>query len=119
MQTTEAIPYDRVARVMKAAAQPIRLAILHGLRDGQQCVGEITRLVGAQRSNVSRHLAVLTNAGVLTSRRQGLMVFYSLKTPCILRIFECVGEVIESDRIAAAAKPCAANPSIASVGAEQ
>jgi ArsR family transcriptional regulator len=80
---------------MKAVADPIRLAILLQLRDRERCVCDIAREVGAERSNVSRHLSVLTGAGVLSSRKQGLMVFYSLRTPCILNIFTCVRGVLE------------------------
>jgi DNA-binding transcriptional ArsR family regulator len=89
--------YALTARIMKAVAQPIRLAILDSLRDGERCVCDIARAVGAERSNVSRHLAVLSSAGLLSSRKEGLQVFYALRTPCILNIFKCVREVIEAD----------------------
>ncbi len=89
--------YAKTARIMKAVAQPIRLAILDSLRQGEKSVNDIAQSVGAERSNVSRHLAVLTNAGILSSRRDGLQVFYRLHTPCILNIFSCVREVIRAD----------------------
>lgn len=89
--------YAVTARIMKALSEPVRLAILDSLRDGEKCVCDIVKAVGAERSNVSRHLAVLTSAGLLASRRQGLMVFYELRTPCILNVFSCVRGVIEAD----------------------
>jgi DNA-binding transcriptional ArsR family regulator len=89
--------YALTARIMKAVAQPIRLAILDSLRDGERCVCDIARAVGAERSNVSRHLAVLAGAGILASRKRGLQVFYELRTPCILNVFGCVREVIKAD----------------------
>lgn len=89
--------YSKTARVMKAVAQPIRLAILDSLREGERSVGDIADAVDAERSNVSRHLAVLTNAGILGSRKEGLQVFYFLQTPCILSVFSCVREVIKAD----------------------
>ena len=89
--------YALTAKIMKAVAQPIRLAILDALRDGERCVCDIATAVGAERSNVSRHLAVLTSAGILGSRKQGLQVFYELRTPCILNVFGCVREVIKAD----------------------
>ena len=87
--------FRAAAKVMKAVADPVRLAILFDLQAGEQCVFEIARAVGAERSNVSRHLSVLTGAGVLSSRKEGLMVFYTLRTPCILNIFTCVRGVLE------------------------
>jgi len=89
--------YAVTARIMKAVAQPIRLAILESLREGERCVYDIAKTVGAQRSNVSRHLSVLTSAGILSSRKDGLQVFYRLETPCILNVFTCVRGVIEAD----------------------
>lgn len=89
--------YTKIARIMKAVAQPIRLTILDSLRQGEKCVNDIAQTVSAERSNVSRHLAVLANAGILSSRREGLQVFYKLHTPCILNIFSCVREVIKAD----------------------
>ena len=89
--------YAKTARIMKAVAQPIRLAILDSLREGERSVNDIAESVGAKRSNVSRHLAVLTAAGILSSRKEGLQVFYNLHTPCILNVFTCVREVIKAD----------------------
>ncbi len=82
--------YRMKADLVKAAAHPIRLAIIDCLRGGERCVCEITKEVGAERSNVSRHLAVMTRAGLLDSRKEGLMVFYRLRTPCILDFLSCV-----------------------------
>lgn len=85
----------RLARVMKALSEPVRIAIVETLRGGERCVCDIAKAVGAERSNVSRHLSVLANAGVLTSRKQGLMIFYRLRTPCVLAIFDCVEGTLE------------------------
>ena len=46
--------------------------------------------VEANRSNVSRHLAVMRNAGLVAQRKDGLKMMYSLRTPCILSITQCV-----------------------------
>lgn len=97
MAKTKNDTYAMTARIMKAVAQPIRLAILDTLRDGERCVQDIAKAVSAERSNVSRHLAVLTSAGLLSSRKDGLLVYYQLRTPCILNVFSCVRGVIEAD----------------------
>ena len=86
--------YQMQAEVMKAVAHPIRLAIVDVLRDGEKCVCKISEAVGAERSNVSRHLAVMVKAGVLTSHKEGLMVYYSLRTPCVLNFLTCVDAVL-------------------------
>lgn len=95
MPRTRTSDYRVVARVMKTVAQPIRLAIVDTLKDGEHCVNDIVEAVGAERSNVSRHLAVLTRAGIVEYRKEGLMVYYTLRTPCILNIFGCVSGVLE------------------------
>ena len=82
------------AEVIAAAGHPIRLAILEYLRDGEQCVCDITSHVGAERSNVSRHLGVLLQAGLLEQRKDGLRMMYKLKTPCILKFLQCVTGVL-------------------------
>jgi len=82
------------AGVIAAAGHPIRLAILDYLRDGEQCVCEIAAHLDAGRSNVSRHLAVLLNAGLVEHRKEGLQMFYTLKTPCVLTFLSCVTNVL-------------------------
>jgi len=86
--------YRMKAEIIKAAAHPIRLAIIDCLQKRERCVCEITERVDAERSNVSRHLAVMTKAGILDSRKDGLMVYYHLRTPCILKFFSCVEDIL-------------------------
>jgi DNA-binding transcriptional ArsR family regulator len=73
--------YGARARVMKALAQPIRMEIADVLAEGEMCVDDLAAKVGAERSNVSRHLSVLAGTGIVDGRREGLKVFYSLKVP--------------------------------------
>ncbi len=94
MRKSERRLYEMKAEVLKAVAHPIRLEILDYLRDGERCVCKIAKHVGAERSNVSRHLAVMLKAGILSSRKDGLMVYYRLLTPCIVDVFSCVGRVL-------------------------
>jgi len=82
--------YRRKARIAGAVAHPIRMAIVDFLKDGEQCVCDIAEYVGAQRPNVSRHLAVMRNVGVLAHRKDGLKMLYSLRTPCIVDFMSCV-----------------------------
>lgn len=87
--------YERKAEILKALAHPFRVAIVDFLKDGEKCVCDIANYVGAERSNVSRHLAVMLNAGVLRCRKDGLMVFYELRTPCILNFLNCATQTLK------------------------
>jgi len=86
--------YQLKADIFQAIAHPIRLAVVEFLSQGEQCVCDIAEHVGAKRSNVSRHLALMLKAGVLESRKDGLRVLYSLRTPCILNFLSCVSDVL-------------------------
>ncbi len=81
--------FEKQAEIAKAIAHPLRIAVVNFLKDGEQCVCDIAEHVGSERSNVSRHLSVMSNAGLLEYRKEGLKVIYKLKTPCILDFFSC------------------------------
>jgi DNA-binding transcriptional ArsR family regulator len=83
------------ARVMKALAHPSRLFIVDELSRGERCVCELTEMIGADVSTVSKHLALLKQAGVVLDERRGQQVFYRLRVPCILTFFGCVEAVLE------------------------
>ena len=87
--------YQLKAQVIQAAGHPIRLAIIEFLSHGEQCVCDIVKHVEAQRSNVSRHLAVMLQAGIVSSRKDGLKIFYSLKTCCLVDFLNCVERVLK------------------------
>ncbi len=87
--------FERQAEVAKAIAHPLRIAIVNFLKDGEQCVCDIAEHIGSERSNVSRHLSVMVNAGLLECRKEGLKVIYNLKTPCVLDFFSCVSRVLK------------------------
>ena len=82
------------ADVFKALGHPSRLAIVDALADGERCVCELNEAVDADLSTVSRHLAVLRNAGILSSEKRGNQVFYRLECPCIMSFYGCVESVI-------------------------
>jgi ArsR family transcriptional regulator len=82
------------AEILAAAGHPIRLGIIEMLADGELCVCDIAERLAAERSNVSRHLAVLSRAGIVSSRKEGLRVLYRLRTPCILEFLSCVTDVL-------------------------
>lgn len=71
----------RVARVAQALSHPSRLQIVEALEDGERCVCMIQPLIGLDMSTVSKHLAVLREAGLVEDERRGAMVFYRLCSP--------------------------------------
>ena len=87
--------FEKQAEIAKAIAHPLRIAIIDFLKGGEQCVCDIAEKTGSERSNVSRHLSVMVNAGVLEYRKEGLKVIYKLKTPCILDFFSCIRGVLK------------------------
>lgn len=89
--------FELQAEVLQGLAHPIRLAIADLLRDGEVCVCDIAAAVGAERSNVSRHLAVMARSGIVGTRKEGLKVFYRLRTPCVLDFMACATRTIEHD----------------------
>jgi ArsR family transcriptional regulator len=88
--------YEARARIVKALAHPTRLFIVDELAKGERCVNELTAMIGADMSTVSKHLTVLRNVGVIVDEKRGLQVFYSLRTPCIMKFFGCLETVMKT-----------------------
>jgi DNA-binding transcriptional ArsR family regulator len=89
--------YQQKATIIKAMAHPSRLLMIDALAEGEKCVCELQRLVGADLSTVSKHLAVMKRAGIVTDRKEGQQVFYRLRVPCVLRFFDCVDAVLRAN----------------------
>ncbi|MGD8564008.1 MAG: metalloregulator ArsR/SmtB family transcription factor [Desulfarculaceae bacterium] len=85
------------ARVLKAMAHPSRLFIVDQLNQGPRSVAELTKMIGADMSTVSKHLSVLKSVGIVQDQKQGNQVFYRLQTPCVLDFFSCVERVLQSN----------------------
>ena len=96
------------AKIIKAIAHPSRLFIVDQLSGGEKCVCELTEMIGADISTVSKHLALLRQAGIVKDRKEGLQVFYSLKTPCIMRFFDCVESVQKEREVISRPSACCA-----------
>ena len=94
MKASQSEKYQLQAKVISAAGHPIRLAILEFLKDSPQCVCDIAKHIEVERSNVSKHLSVLANAGLVQAQKQGLKMIYQLKTPCILNFLDCITNII-------------------------
>ena len=80
----------RVASVFKVLGEPTRLRILQTICDAPRHVGEIVELTGATQANVSKHLSLLLQAGVLQRRKDGQRVFYGMRDALAPRLCEIV-----------------------------
>lgn len=98
MNDAELQRYQERAGILKALGHPSRLMIVDELTRGERCVCELTDLVGADISTVSKHLAVMRDAGLVNCEKRGLKVFYRLSCPCIVNFFTCVETVRDEKR---------------------
>jgi ArsR family transcriptional regulator len=89
--------YEARAKILKAMAHPSRLLMIDELAAGERCVCDLTALVGADMSTVSKHLSVLKSAGLVSDEKRGLQVFYSLRVPCATSLFTCIEGVVKSN----------------------
>jgi len=78
MNRTASASESPCASLLKALADPSRLAIVRQLLDGPKHVGEINKALGLEQTLMSHHLRVLRKAGLVTSARDGKAVLYSL-----------------------------------------
>ncbi|MBU1702064.1 MAG: metalloregulator ArsR/SmtB family transcription factor [Candidatus Eisenbacteria bacterium] len=96
MKAIQKARFEARATIIKAMAHPTRLFIVEELSHGERCVCELTEMVEADVSTVSKHLSVLKNAGIVRDDKRGSQVFYSLLVPCVLNFFACVESILES-----------------------
>ena len=71
------------AEICKTLAEPKRLAIIHHLREGEMSVGQLASNLGLPQANVSQHLSMLRERGLVATRREGTTIHYSLMSPKI------------------------------------
>jgi len=97
MNKTTQINYEARAAIIKAIAHPSRLFIIEELNRRERCAGELTEMIGADASTVSKHLSILKNAGLVFDEKRGTSVYYRLRVPCILDFIGCVETVLETN----------------------
>ncbi len=92
--------FEARAAIMKALAHATRLMMLEELSRGERCVCELRALAGCDLSTISKHLALLKNAGIVEDEKRGKQVYYRLRVPCVLNFFHCLDSVITAkDRL--------------------
>lgn len=83
---------ERASRSMKAMAHPLRLKILCVLGERELSVQDIVELVGTSQSNISQHLAILRDKGILATRKDANRVYYRVSDARTLRLISMMRE---------------------------
>ncbi|PKN51591.1 MAG: transcriptional regulator [Chloroflexi bacterium HGW-Chloroflexi-5] len=89
--------HEARAKIIKAMAHPSRLFIIEALNKKEHCVGELTEMIGADASTISKHLSVLKNAGLVIDEKRSNSIYYSLRVPCIIDFFACIEDVLSAN----------------------
>ena len=93
----DSLLYERRARICQVLADPKRLRLIDALRDdAEKTVGELAEVLGASYPNVSQHLNVMRDAGLVTSRKEGTSIFYRLAYPEITRACDIVCDILRA-----------------------
>lgn len=82
------------ANFLGALAHPVRLAVIEHLKQREASVGRMVEVLGVEQSGLSKHLAVLRQAGILTSRQAKANVFYAIKDRDIFRVLRPIAEIL-------------------------
>src|SRR6266540_4123945 len=90
---------ELIARRFRAIGEPMRIRLLDQLRDGEATVGELSEATAASQQNISKHLTVLADAGILGRRKEGNRVYYRIVDEGVFALCEDVcGSVQEQLR---------------------
>jgi DNA-binding transcriptional ArsR family regulator len=81
---------ELIARRFRVIGEPMRIRLLDRLRDGEATVTELTEALGASQQNVSKHLSVLADAGIVGRRKDGNCVFYGVVDEGVFALCEDV-----------------------------
>ena len=76
------------ANMFQALAHPTRIAVIEVLRDGELSAGAIQERLSVEQANLSQHLAVLRTRQLVTNRREGHQIFYSLRHPVLINVLD-------------------------------
>lgn len=88
---------EMVAARFKVLSEPVRIQILQSLYDQRGSVGEITRAVGSTQPNVSKHLKILQDAGLVTRKPEGNTVYYSIADESVFALCDVVCSSLKDD----------------------
>ncbi|MCL5023921.1 MAG: metalloregulator ArsR/SmtB family transcription factor [Nitrospirae bacterium] len=86
--------YELQSEICKTLASPKRIEILNALKAGEKTVSELVEILGVPKANVSQHLAVMRHKGILTSRREGINMYYSVSNMKVIEACILMKEVL-------------------------
>jgi ArsR family transcriptional regulator len=86
--------YKLHAGICHTLANPKRLEIIDKLRDQELSVTELAKALGISQANLSQHLSLMRQRGIVTTRREGLNIFYRLSNPKIIKACDLMRQVL-------------------------
>jgi DNA-binding transcriptional ArsR family regulator len=86
--------FEMHAQVCKVFASPKRIEIINALRGGEKSAGELVDILKISQPNLSQHLAVLRDKGVVKIRKQGQSIYYKIANPKIIKACDLMREVL-------------------------
>lgn len=93
MKLTESVPPEvvqQVAEYFGVLSEPMRLRILNALKDGEKCVQDLVEATETSQANVSKHLKVMLQAGILSRRTEGTSAYYKVQDELIFELCNLV-----------------------------
>ena len=97
VEMDDSLLYERRARICQVLADPKRLRLIDALRDDvEKTVGDLAEVLGASYPNVSQHLNVMRDAGLVVSRRDGTSIYYRLAYPQIAQACDIVTDILRA-----------------------
>jgi ArsR family transcriptional regulator len=88
------------AEICKTLTNPKRIEILNALKTDEKTVSELVKALGASKANVSQHLAVMRHKGILTTRREGVNIYYRVANPKVIEACALMKEVLFEQHMA-------------------
>jgi DNA-binding transcriptional ArsR family regulator len=91
---TDKTIFEMQAEICKTLTNPKRIEILNTLKNEEKTVTELVVALGASKANVSQHLAVMRHKGILSTRREGVNIFYRVSNPKVIEACSLMKEVL-------------------------
>lgn len=86
--------YSYHAEMCQVFSHPKRLELIDVLREGEKSVGELSQRLRMAPANLSQHLAMMRERRILTSRKEGNVVYYRIANPKLLQAFDILREIL-------------------------
>lgn len=91
---SEELIFKIKADFLKSIASPVRLAVIEHLKHGESSVGDLGKALSVEQSSLSKHLAILRQAGLLSARQEKVTVYYSIKNKDIFKVLRPISEML-------------------------